>query len=251
MLIRNSLLILTSLLISIVSCLAQETKESFTDKAVLAFHQGDLITSIAYFDQLIAEFPNDSSAYFDRGFVKGVNQDIEGAIADYTKQIAINQESIDSYFLRGTMYQKLGNNQLAIKDYKKVTKMEWGNADAHFFKGQCELILNKKSRSLNTYKSCVKVNPLHTEALLELAKAYQQKRHIKKSLEILAQGIVADSNDADFYFYSGFIEAHYRKNYHKAIKFYNIAIRLAPDQVSYFEEREKCLIFLDNIKTTE
>lgn len=248
MFIRNLLLIFTGLLISFVSCLAQETKESFTEKAVLAFHQGDLITSIAYFDQLIAKFPNDSSAYFDRGFVKGVNQDIEGAIVDYTRQISINNESMDSYFLRGIMYQKLGKNQLAISDYKKVTKMEWGNADAHFFKGQCELILSQKRRSLKSYKSCVKVNPLHTEALLELAKAYQQKRRIKKSLETLAQGIVADSNNANFYFYTGFIEAHYRKNYHKAIRFYNIAIQLAPDEVSYVEEREKCLILLKKDK---
>ena len=248
MFIRNLLLIFTGLLISFVSCLAQETKESFTEKAVLAFHQGDLITSIAYFDQLIAKFPNDSSAYFDRGFVKGVNQDIEGAIVDYTRQISINNESMDSYFLRGIMYQKLGKNQLAISDYKKVTKMEWGNADAHFFKGQCELILSQKRRSLKSYKSCVKVNPLHTEALLELAKAYQQKRRIKKSLETLAQGIVADSNNANFYFYTGFIEAHYRKNYYKAIRFYNIAIQLAPDEVSYVEEREKCLILLKKDK---
>ena len=245
---RKSILFLLTLLFSMTTCLAQETKESLTEKAVLAFHQGDLTASIAYFDQLITKYPNDSSAYFDRGFVKGVNQDIEGAIVDYTRQISINNESIDSYFLRGTMYQKLGKNQLAIEDYKEVTKMEWDNADAHYFKGQCELILNQKRRSLKSYKSCVKVNPLHTEALLELAKAYQQKRRIKKSLETLAQGIVADSSNANFYFYSGFIEAHYRKNYHKAIEFYNIAIQLVPDEVSYAEEREKCFILLKKDK---
>jgi tetratricopeptide (TPR) repeat protein len=248
MFFRKSILSLILLLFSVANCLAQETKESLTEKAVLAFHKGDLTASIAYFDLLIAKFPNDSTAYFDRGFVKGVNQDIEGAIVDYTKQISINNESIDSYFLRGIMYQKLGKNQLAIEDYEKVTKMEWDNADAHYFKGQCELILKQKRQSLKSYKSCVKVNPLHTEAILELAKAYQQKRRIKKSLEILAQGIVADSNDANFYFYSGFMEAHYRKNYYEAIRLYNIAIQLAPDEVSYFEEREKCLELLKEDK---
>jgi tetratricopeptide (TPR) repeat protein len=95
------------------------------------------------------------------------------------------------------------------------------------------------------------VNPLHTEALLELAKGYQQRNRINKSLETLAQGIVADSSNANFYFYSGFIEAHYRKNYHKAIRLYNIAIQLAPDEVSYLEEREKCIVLLKNIKTRE
>jgi tetratricopeptide (TPR) repeat protein len=126
--------------------------------------------------------------------------------------------------------------------------MEWDNADAHFFKGQCELILNKKRKSLKSYITCVKVNPLHTEALLELAKAYQQKKRFKKSLETLAQGIVADSNNANFYFYSGFIEAHYRKNYHEAIRFYDLAIEKAPEEVSYLEEREKCLILLKKDK---
>jgi len=248
---RKSILSLIVLIFSVATCLAQETKESFTEKAVLAFHQGDLTASIAYFDQLITKYPNDSSAYFDRGFVKGVNQDIEGAIVDYTRQISINNESIDSYFLRGIMYQKLGKNQLAIEDYKKVTKLEWDNADAHFFKGQCELILSQKRRSLKSYKSCVKVNPLHTEALLELAKAYQQKNRINKSLETLSKGIIADSNNANFYFYSGFIEAHYRKNYLAAIRFYNLAIEKAPNDVSYLEEREKCIVLLKNIKTRE
>jgi len=247
---RKLILSLIVLLFSVANCLAQETKESFTEKAVQAFHQGDLTASIAYFDQLISNFPNDSSAYFDRGFVKGVNQDIEGAIVDYTKQISINNESVDSYFLRGTMYQKLGKSQLAIEDYKKVTKMEWDNADAHYFKGQCELILSQKRRSLKSYKSCVKVNPLHTEALLELAKAYQQKKRFKKSLETLAQGIVADSNNANFYFYSGFIEAHYRKNYPAAIRFYDLATEKAPDEVSYLEERKKCLELLNNDKSS-
>jgi len=244
----KSILFLFVLIFSMSTSFAQNTKELLTEKAVLAFHQGDFSTSIAYFDQLIAKFPNDSSAYFDRGFVKGVNQDLEGAIVDYTKQISVNKESIDSYFLRGIMYQKLGKNQLALTDYKKVTKMEWDNADAHFFKGQCELILSKKRRSLKSYKSCVQVNPRHTEALLELAKAYQQKNRINKSLETLHQGIIADSNNASFYFYCGFMEAHYRKNYHKAIEYYDLAIQLAPDEVSYFEEREKCLELLNNDK---
>lgn len=123
--------------------------------------------------QIIALYPKDSMAYFDRAIMRENLGDTIGAIADFTKEIEIDPKSADNYFLRGMLYQKTNKYKEALLDFQKVNHLDYGNADAHFFAAEMQIELHKnKFKSKRQLKICLKMNPEHADAkrLLELHK---------------------------------------------------------------------------------
>ena len=119
--------------------------------------------------QVIALFPNDSMAYFDRAIMRENLGDTLGAIADLTREIEIDEKSADNYFVRGILYQKTKKYPLALKDFRKVNHLDFGNADAHFFAAQMYLKLQKNTFFVKKQlKHCLQVNPNHAEAQFQL-----------------------------------------------------------------------------------
>lgn len=115
--------------------------------------------------KVIALFPNDSMAYFDRAIMRENLGDTLGAIADLTREIEIDEKSADNYFVRGILYQKTKKYSLALDDFRKVNRLDFGNADAHFFAAQMYLKLQKKMFLVRRQlKQCLQVNPNHAEA---------------------------------------------------------------------------------------
>ena len=115
--------------------------------------------------QVIALFPNDSMAYFDRAIMRENLGDTLGAISDFTKEIEIDPKSADNYFLRGMLYHKTKMYNEALADFKKVTRIDNGNADAYYYSAQLYLILDKNmNQTKRLLKKCLKINSNHLEA---------------------------------------------------------------------------------------
>jgi tetratricopeptide (TPR) repeat protein len=116
--------------------------------------------------QVIALFPEDSMAYFDRAIMRENLGDTLGAIADFTKEIEIDPKSADNYFLRGMLYHKTKKFGEALVDFQIVNHLDYGNADSHFFTAQMYSQLQKSKRLIRKQlKACLKVNPQHEEAI--------------------------------------------------------------------------------------
>ena len=125
------------------------------------FEQAEQVLSL-----IIALNPLDSTAYFDRAIMRENLGDTLGALADLTKEIEIDAKSADNFFLRGMLYQKTKKYEQALYDFRKVNRLDGGNADAHFFAAQMYAKLNKSKRLVRKQlKACLKVNPLHEDAV--------------------------------------------------------------------------------------
>jgi tetratricopeptide (TPR) repeat protein len=125
------------------------------------FEQAEQVLSL-----IIALNPLDSTAYFDRAIMRENLRDTLGALADLTKEIEIDAKSADNFFLRGMLYQKTKKYEQALSDFRKVNRLDGGNADAHFFAAQMYAQLNKSKRLVRKQLiACLKVNPLHEEAV--------------------------------------------------------------------------------------
>ena len=116
--------------------------------------------------QVIALFPNDSMAYFDRAIMRENLGDTLGAISDFTKEIEIDPKSADNYFLRGMLYHKTKMYNEALADFKKVNQLDSGNADSHYFAAQLFLVLEQnKYLAKRQLKKCLRINSAHEEAM--------------------------------------------------------------------------------------
>ncbi len=98
----------------------------YTDEAT-SYHEsgkdkderGDLDGAIADYDKAIALNPNYVQAYSDRGLSKEFNGDLTGAIADYDMAIALAPKESDAYYYRGTVKEAKGDYTGALADFVK------------------------------------------------------------------------------------------------------------------------------------
>tara|TARA_B100000787_G_C16094953_1_gene250706 strand:+ start:203 stop:724 length:522 start_codon:yes stop_codon:yes gene_type:complete len=77
-----------------------------------------------------------TAAYFNSGNLKRKLKDNSGAIADYTRAIAINPIKINAYYNRGISNEMIGEMDAACIDWRKAAKLGHKNS-AKRVKDQC------------------------------------------------------------------------------------------------------------------
>ena len=82
----------------------------------------------------------------ERGLVKEMIGDWEGAISDYTKSIEIDSNYARVYYSRANANYYLKNYREAIVDYNKSIKINPNYAKAYFNRGLSNIILEEKDR---------------------------------------------------------------------------------------------------------
>ena len=73
---------------------------------------------------------NRANAYTNRGTAYAKKGEVDRAIADYTKTIALNPKHAIAYYNRGVTYEKKGDKEQAIADYRKALEIDPSDQDA-------------------------------------------------------------------------------------------------------------------------
>lgn len=66
----------------------------------------------------------------NRGHLKYLQVDFDGAIEDYTKALEINPNLAVSYYNRGQIHYRMGRFRVAIEDFLKAVELDPGFDDA-------------------------------------------------------------------------------------------------------------------------
>ena len=102
------------------------TKQKVDDLLVQAadkYEIGDYRGAILAYDQVIRLTPNNSDAYYGRGYVRNDLGDKQAAIEDYNQAIKINPNYAEAYINRGNVYASLEDKFQAISDFKQAAKL--------------------------------------------------------------------------------------------------------------------------------
>lgn len=101
------------------------TEESYIlTKADLLYEIGRTTEAISEIDKMISISPESYYGYYRRGFYKDNNNDIDGAIEDYTTCIVLKPSYAYAYLGRADKYKQKGEKELAEKDYRKVIELD-------------------------------------------------------------------------------------------------------------------------------
>jgi tetratricopeptide (TPR) repeat protein len=80
---------------------------------------------------LIAQSKMTAEDFLKRGENKRNNDDIIGAIADFTQAIKLKPDYVEAYYLRGGLLQSTDNKAGALADYNQAIKLNPKFADAY------------------------------------------------------------------------------------------------------------------------
>jgi tetratricopeptide (TPR) repeat protein len=123
--------------------LGQQTATEFFWRGMTEMSKNDLDGAIADFTKAIELNPKYAQAYLNRGNAKAPKGDLDGAIADYSKAIELNPKSDrngteKTYLNRGQVKQAKGDLDGAIADYSKAIELNPKSADAYNYRGKAK-----------------------------------------------------------------------------------------------------------------
>jgi lipoprotein NlpI len=109
--------------------------------------------------ELIRRDPKDVAAYYNRAMAYYNSEDIERAIADYTKVIELDPQHADAYNHRGLAYQHSGAIDRAIIDYGKAIEIDPGHADAYENRGNAYAVKGDYDRAIADHTKAIELDP--------------------------------------------------------------------------------------------
>lgn len=125
--------------------------------------------------------------------------ELNNAVAEYEKSIAINPNNIDAYIELGKVYRMKENYSKSIECFDKAIQINPRCAEAYELKG---IILGKNKmydKAIESLQRAMELDPNNYELYYNLGVAYLHHGDDKKSIECLNKYIIFEPNNADAY----------------------------------------------------
>ena len=120
---------------------------------------------LSMWDHIIYKEPEGvSMAYYNRCKLRQEMHQLDKALEDCNKAIALNRFSDEAYNVRGNVLEQLGQFDSALADYKTAIALNPLSFGAHYNRGILLNKLGKPDRALEDYTRAIILNPLYYEA---------------------------------------------------------------------------------------
>jgi tetratricopeptide (TPR) repeat protein len=115
-------------------------------------------------EDIIEHNPDVFIGYWMRGNLKRTENDMEGALQDYTKAIKLDPFNDDSYYNRGNIYDRIGDPKSAILDYDKAIKYNPNKPDAYNNRGWAYFETGDTKAALEDINKAITMSPKYVQA---------------------------------------------------------------------------------------
>jgi len=218
-------------LLTITQTLCAQTVPKLVIKGPTDRDNKNYEAAIADYSKEIALDPGYSDAWYYRGQVKSVLGRYNGAIADFSRVIALSPKSPFAYYSRGMAKLKLRRYSSAILDFDRSIIIDSGYASiASFYnRGIAKSFLGRYADAIADYDHVIKLYSRDTLAYCKRAEAKSNLGLYADAIADCSHAITLDPKSSLAYQYRGY--AYYKigktkENYQKAIADYDTAIQL-------------------------
>lgn len=107
-------------------------------------------------------FPRDAGDYMSRGLDRHLQGDLERAVADYSRALALfadDDSQALAYLTRGNARQNQGDLEGAIDDYSQVIASHPGNAGAYLSRGLAYIETGERDKAIDDLLMVPELSP--------------------------------------------------------------------------------------------
>jgi len=188
--INTLVLLLTVLIFS--NSFADETAKELLKKGINFGNNDQVDMAIAQFTKAIEINPKFANAYFNRGKAYAIKGSYDKAILDYTKAIEFNPGYASAYNKRCNANIQIGNNDQAISDCTKAIKL---NPRLAYFsynnRGHAYQNKGNFDQAILDFTLAIKARPFLSESYINRAIAYfAQKNYDKGKADMRQAGLI-------------------------------------------------------------
>jgi tetratricopeptide (TPR) repeat protein len=212
------------------------TADDYFLSANQKYEKNDLQGALADYSKAISLDPKFSLAYNARGYLKAFTlRDHKGALDDFNQAISLNPKYVDAYYNRAYLKESiLATPKGALSDYDKTISLDPKFARGYYLRGRLKAELDDLQGALVDYDQAISLNP-------QSAEAYNNRGLLKKMND--PQGALADYNKAISldpkmgiaYYNRGLLKKNKLKDRTGAIKDFRTAIKIFRENGEYFQ----------------
>jgi len=153
---------------------------------------------------------------------------LDNAMADFSKAIELNPANSDAYSVRGMIFRKKGNYSAALLDFNRAIELGFGKVRKELiygFRGLTYRLLNQDDEAFKDLARAIEINPKSAWALNQRALIYKEMEQFDQALADLTKCIEIDEKDSSAYSERAIIYST-TKQYDNALADFTQAIKL-------------------------
>jgi tetratricopeptide (TPR) repeat protein len=129
------------------------------DRGLALSQRGRDLAAAAAFDEEIRRAPESAAAYANRGIVRARLGDLDGAIADYTKVLALESRQGNPFFNRCLARTSKGDYQGAIGDCTSALAESPSHAGTFFARGSARWLAGNADQARGDWVKAIELEP--------------------------------------------------------------------------------------------
>ncbi len=158
---------------------------------------------MTFYNTVISQYPDNALAYVNRGYLRINNNDIQGAVADFSQAIMFRPGYAVAYNNRAIAYSALGDIDAAMKEYDKAIMLNPKYAVAYCNRGSAYQAADDFEKALKDYTKAIELNPNYSGAYCNRGSAYQANGEVGKAIEDYENAIKLNPYFAEPYYNRG------------------------------------------------
>ena len=153
----------------------------------LQFYYGKLYADMGKLDKSIESYtaelirhPDHAASYGERGAIKGLTGDMDGALTDLSKAIEIDPSDPEAYSNRGYTFLKARRYDEAMKDLNASLKID-PTQKAYTNRGMVYFLIDSNMQAISDYTNALKLVPDDGETMYLRGVSYKKIQMLDKA----------------------------------------------------------------------
>ena len=180
--------------------IASNDAQAYYNQAVGYHEQGEVELALENYDRALALDPKLFDAYINRGVLYEGQGKTDLALADYNQALALNPNDANVYYNRGRLYAQQGKAELALGDFDQTLALNPNDANAYTIRGSIYAQQGKAELALGDFDQALALHPSNAFAYHNRGLLYKQMGDEKAAISDLRQAqqlFVAQNNTAN------------------------------------------------------
>lgn len=177
--------------------------------------------------------------YNQRGDIRQRNKDFQGAIKDYNEAINFRSNYRLAYIGRGFAYVKLGDRDKAFQDLDKAVSLAPKDSWIYTSRGNAYFILGEYNQGIQEYQKGIGLAPPELAHVFYINRGDKlvEFKNYEVAIKDYTEAIRLQPQNGSYYSKRGDTYAYQLKDYQKAIADYTEAINLEQNNAVYYSYR--------------